>query len=189
MRLLVLNASPRKTGTLATLLREAVAGTGGRFDVEWVDVQDLNVNPCVGCMQCRPDADCVMPADDGHRIAQSIAQADALLVGTPTYWANMTGPLKVLFDRVVPALMGETERGMPLPRQKGKRAAVIATCTTPFPFDRLLRQSSGALRAVTEVLHYGGYRMVGKLACPGTKRRRGVTEEVLRKARRIGERL
>lgn len=189
MKALVLNASPRKSGTIATILREVADGASARYEVDFVDVQDLNIRPCVGCMRCRPDGECVLPRDDGHEIAQRISQAGALAVGTPTYWANMAGPLKVLFDRVVPVLMGETAKGMPVPRQKGKRAVVATACTTPPPADVLLGQSTGALRAVREVLHYGGYRVVGCVTRAGSKGSAGVPAAVLRKARRLGSRL
>ena len=42
----------------------------------------------------------------------------------------MNGALKVLFDRSVQVMMGETESGMPVALHKGQRAVLVATCNT-----------------------------------------------------------
>jgi len=43
MRILVLNGSPRKNGTVANLLRSIVAGISDKHEVEWIDVYELNL--------------------------------------------------------------------------------------------------------------------------------------------------
>ena len=80
----------------------------------------------------------------------------------------MSGGLKSLFDRLVPVFMGETKSGIPRACLKGKRGIVVATCTTPFPFNRLFGQSAGAVRAVKEILRTGGLR-VSSVQIGGTK--------------------
>ena len=91
-------------------------GRDGRHDVEQIDVYDLSIKPCISCMKCRPDKPCALPRDDAHDIAEKIAAADVLVVGTPTYWGNMSAPLKALFDRIVTTLEHiETERACPDP--------------------------------------------------------------------------
>jgi hypothetical protein len=101
----------------------------------------------------------------------------------------MCAPLKLLFDRNVPIFMGESLKGMPMPRQKGKRAVVVTSCTTPWPFNFILPESRGAIRAVREVLHYGGYKIVGTLTKPGTKTSKGISASLKAKAKRLGEML
>ncbi len=189
MRVLVLNASPRKKGTVATLLRAVADAAGDKHDVEWVDVYGLNVQPCIACMKCRPEQDCVLPEDDGHVIARKIREADALVVGTPTHWGNMSAQLKVLLDRNVPVFMGEGPRGWPQPQQKGKRAIIVVACTAPAPFDFLGNHSRGALHAVRQVLRTGGYKIVGQVVQPGTKGLSAPSGRALWKAERLGRRL
>ena len=113
----------------------------------------------------------------------------APVIGTPTHWGNMCAPLKLLFDRNVPIFMGESPKGMPMPRQKGKRAVVVTSCTTPWPFNFILPESRGAIRAVREVLHYGGYKIVGTLTKPGTKKSKEISASLKAKAKRLGEKL
>ena len=87
-----------------------------------------------------------------------------------------------LFERLVPVFMGESALGLPQPRQKGKRALVIAACTTPWPFNILARQSRGAVRSVREILGTGGMK-VRTCEIPGTRKMNGKLSE--KEARRI----
>ncbi len=189
MKILVLNGSPRKNGTVASLLKAATESLSAEHDVEWIDVCRLNMKYCTACMVCREKETCVLPEDDAHVLGKKIQEADALVIGTPTHWGNMCAPLKLLFDRNVPVFMGESPKGIPEPRQKGKRAVVVTACTTPWPFNFILPESRGALRAVREVLHYGGYKIAGTIAKPGTKKSKEISSSLMAKAKRLGEKL
>ena len=90
-------------------------------------------------------------------------------VGTPVYWGNMNGKLKSLFDRLVGVLMGESKLGIPIPLHKGKKAVVVTACTTPFPFNYVCGQSSGAFRAVKEILKSSGFKIARKVNISNTK--------------------
>ncbi len=189
MKILVLNGSPRKNGTVALLLKAVTEPLSAQHEVEWVDVSGLNMKNCTACMVCREKEICVMPEDDAHVVGNKIQQADALVIGTPTHWGNMSAALKLLFDRNVPVFMGESPLGMPVPRQKGKRAVAVTACTTPWPFNFILPESRGALRAIREVLHYGGYKTVGTITKPGTRKSTVLSSSLKGKARRLGEKL
>jgi NADPH-dependent FMN reductase len=179
MNLLVLNGSPRKKGTVASLLRAVAEGASDKHKVEWVDVYDLKMKPCVACMKCRPDK--------AHSVGQKIRNAGGLIIGTPTHWGNMSTPLMTLFDRNVPVFLGE-ESGVPHPRQKGKPAVIVTACTTPWPFNILAAGSRGSARAVWAVLRYGGYRLLGQVVKPGTRRRPQISKSLLEKAKKLGHR-
>ena len=90
MKILVLNGSPRKKGAVATLLNSIAEGARERHEVEWIDVYDLKMKPCIACMKCRPDGECVLPEDDAHVVGRKIKEAHGLIVGTPTHWGNMS---------------------------------------------------------------------------------------------------
>jgi hypothetical protein len=101
----------------------------------------------------------------------------------------MCAPLKLLFDRNVPVFMGESPKGMPVPRQKGKRAVIVTACTTPWPFNFIFPESRGAIRAVKEVLHYGGDKLVGTITRPGTKKSKEISSSLMEKAERLVKKL
>lgn len=189
MKTLILNGSPQKSGVVATLLKNIVNKSEDANKVEWINVYDLSIKPCLGCMKCRQFGSCVLPFDDAHSVALKINEADNLIIGTPTYWGNMSGQLKLLFERTVPVFIGEGKNGMPSPRQKGKKAVLVTACTTPFPFNQILRESRGAIRSVKHILKYGGYKMEGVLTCPGTKKGKTIHPVLFRKAEKLGKKL
>ncbi len=189
MKILVLNGSPRPNGTVASLLKAVTEPLSTGHDIEWINVCGLHMKFCTACMVCREKETCILPEDDAHRVGSKIQDADALVIGTPTHWGNMSAPLKLLLDRNVPVFMGESPKGIPVPRQKGKGAVVVTACTTPWPFNFILPESRGTLRAVREVLHYGGYKVVGSLTKPGTKKSKAISPSLAEKARRLGEKL
>ena len=127
MRILVINGSPRKNGNVATMLHYVVKDLKDA-SVQWIDVNDLKIRPCMGCMKCRETNVCIMPHDDAHLIAEEIKQCDVLVIGTPVYWGNMNGQMKLLFDRIVPSMMGESKLGIPIPLHKGKKAVIVTAC-------------------------------------------------------------
>lgn len=173
MNVLVLNGSPRKNGNVSKILRhelEKFLEKNPDSNVIREDVSDLKFDFCRGCMACRSKGTCVLPKDDAHRIETEIKDCDAIFVGTPVYWGNMNGKLKSLFDRLVGTLMGESKHGIPIPLHKGKKAFIASSCTTPFPFNYICGQSSGAVRSVKEVLKSSGFKIKGIINLANTKK-------------------
>ncbi len=190
MKLLILNASPRRSGNIAlmaTTLKQEAECLGAEVEEIWV--QGLTVRPCMGCMACRSKHACVLPEDDAQRVLEKIKAADALVVAAPCYWGNIPGTLKLLFDRMVYGLMDEKSAGLPLPLHKGKRCVLISTSTTPWPFNILLHQSHGAIRAMKEVCKYSGFKIVATIEKGGTKGQKALPERILRRCRKAAGRL
>lgn len=183
IRTVILNGSPRPDGLISRMMEHAAKTIGG--EVSLFSPSRMHIQPCTGCMACRREGVCRLPEDDAHRVADLLRQADLIVVGTPVYWANMSGPLKVLFDRLVPVFMGEGPHGLPQKKLRGRRGIVVTACTTPFPFDRLFGQSGGAGRAVGEILRAGGVK-VRRVRVAGTRGRRHVPPpEALRRLSRL----
>ena len=96
--------------------------------------------------------------------------AVVLAVGSPCYWGNLPGELKLLFDRIVYGMMGESPKGIPLPLHKGKKAIIVSTCTTPYPFNILFNQTRGTVKALKEILKWSGFKIVATVERGGTKK-------------------
>lgn len=171
MNVLMINASPRKRGNIS-LMMEAVRMEAEALgaDVSLIQVSELQVKPCTGCMSCRTKQECVLPTDDAQRVLQLIRACDILVIGAPCYWGNMPGTLKLLFDRMVYGLMGESSKGFPLPLQKGKKAVLLTTCTTPYPFNILFNQSSGTVKALKEIMKWSGFKVTASIEKGGTRK-------------------
>ena len=145
MHIVVLNGSPHSQGMTASLLRALVHPLEEEHVVEWVDVQRLNIKACRGCMACRPEEECALPRDDGHRVGESLRRAEVLVVGTPTYWGNMPAPLKLLFDRNVTAFESFAGR-FPRPRKRGALGFILVVGGREHFADRRERLEAHAER-------------------------------------------
>lgn len=169
MNILFLNASPRLNGYTAGTMRLIESHLDSKHIIQWININNLNIKPCQGCLQCRPDKSCILPHDDGHRIAKLIRNADALVIGSPTYFGNITGPFRTLIDRSLTALEDISSSGLEMPRplHTGKRAAIVTACNSPSPFSELINQAAGALLAMQTTLTAGGYAIVGSIIVDG----------------------
>ena len=188
--ILILNASPRRHGNISQMV-EVMADECRQagVEVQTVAVQQLDIRPCLGCMKCRTAHKCVLPEDDAQRVLKLIQQADALVVAAPCYWGNIPGTLKLLFDRIVYGMMDESEKGWPLPLHKGKRCVLVSTSTTPWPFNRIMHQSSGAIRAMKEVCRYSGLKTVATVEKGGTRHDTTLSEKDERRCRKAVRKL
>lgn len=187
MRILFLNASPRKKSYTAMVMRLIMENIHPEHTVEWVDVNSLDIKPCQSCLKCRPNHECILPPDDGHRVAKKIYAADALVMGSPTYFGNITGPLKTLIDRSLTAFESIAANGleMPIPIHKGQKAAIITACNIPAPMSSLPTQGAGALSAMQAAVNAGGYDLVGSIMIDGVAALSQLPEEIKGKAKRI----
>lgn len=188
--ILILNASPRRHGNISQMV-EVMADECRQegVEVQTVAVQQLDIRPCLGCMKCRAAHKCVLPEDDAQRVLKLIQQADALVIAAPCYWGNIPGTLKLLFDRIVYGMMDESEKGWPLPLHKGKRCVLVSTSTTPWPFNRIMHQSSGAIRAMKEVCRYSGLKTVATVEKGGTRHDTTLSEKDERRCRKAARKL
>ena len=188
--ILILNASPRRHGNISQMV-EVMADECRQagVEVQTVAVQQLDIRPCLGCMKCRAAHKCVLPEDDAQRVLKLIQQADALVIAAPCYWGNIPGTLKLLFDRIVYGMMDESEKGWPLPLHKGKRCVLVSTSTTPWPFNRIMHQSSGAIRAMKEVCRYSGLKTVATVEKGGTRHDTTLSEKDERRCRKAVSKL
>ena len=189
MNILILNGSPRRNGVLAQLLGEIAKNIPSQNSVEIINVYDLAVKPCIACMACRTKGVCSLPNDDAQLIADKINACDVLIVGTPTHWGNASSALLTLFGRLVYVMATDNDSLIPKGLQKGKKAILVATCTTPYPFNILYKQSRGAIKAMREILRWSGFKIIGTLEKGGTRKHPELTNGEKRKCARLAKNL
>lgn len=69
--------------------------------VGYDSLAEKNIEYCKNCGACRSQKDCVID-DVVAGILDRMKAADAIIVGTPTYFASVSGKLAALFDRTIP---------------------------------------------------------------------------------------
>ena len=122
------------------------------------------------------------------RVLRLMQWCDVMVVGVPCYRGNMPGTLKLLFDRLVYGLMQNGASGLQKPLHRGKKAIVVSTCTTSYPFNIWFNQSRGAVNAVKEILKWSGFKVVKCIERGGTHTS-PVGEKDLARCRRLVRRL
>jgi len=102
MKTIAFNGSPRRGGNTEYLLKtvlEAVRSCG--VDTELIHIGGTGLQGCTACMVCRKTQNqrCALEGDNFNEWFQKMVEADAIIVGSPTYFADMTADAKALIDR------------------------------------------------------------------------------------------
>ena len=181
-KMLAILASPRKNGNVAKMLNLAMEeGRKKGYEVELVNLYDMNIAYCKGCFVCKKNGICAID-DDISSIRDSLKTCDMLVVACPTYFANVTAPLKNMFDRLVATLMNDNESPIPKPMlSKNQKYILITACNTPFPFNILSGQSSGCIKAMKEALNISGMTYAGKVVFAGTRGKSEIPKSIKNK--------
>ena len=123
MKVLGFVGSPRSGGNTATLVAQALAGAkSAGAETELIHVPSLSISGCKGCKYCKTHDTCRME-DDMQSVYAKIREGDCLIFGTPVYFGQMTGQMKLFIDRIYALIDADYN-----PRvSPGKKAAVIIT--------------------------------------------------------------
>ncbi|ABA88353.1 flavodoxin, putative [Syntrophotalea carbinolica DSM 2380] len=102
MKALAINGSPRKGGNTEILLKQVLEPleTDG-WETEYLQIGGKPVRGCTACMKCVENRNgrCVIEGDFVNDCLEKMFEADAILLGSPTYFGDVTAELKALIDR------------------------------------------------------------------------------------------
>lgn len=103
MRVLGINGSPRRDGNTAVMVGW-VLDELQTLGVE-TEIYHLAGKPLRGCIDCRrcftnQDQRCNMRGDALNDVIERIMAADGVVIGAPTYFANVPAEVKALIERV-----------------------------------------------------------------------------------------
>lgn len=102
MRVVGINGSPRKDGNTSILIRTVFRELEQEgVETELVHIGGRAVRGCVACYKCyeRKDGKCAMDADPVNECIAAMAAADGIILGSPTYFTDVTSEMKALIDR------------------------------------------------------------------------------------------
>ena len=101
-RVVAVNGSPRPEGNTARLLDMVCRPLQARgILTERLQLGGSRVHGCSGCRKCFENLDqrCVFTDDPINGIIAAMGRADGIILGSPTYFANVTTEMKALIDR------------------------------------------------------------------------------------------
>lgn len=102
MKAIAINGSPRPDGNTEVLLKKTLEPLeAAGWDTEYLRIGGKALRGCVACMQCveRRNNKCAIENDAMNEYIQKMFAADAIILGSPTYFADVTSELKALIDR------------------------------------------------------------------------------------------
>jgi len=178
-KMIAILGSPRKNGNAAQMLDIAVKKAEMQnYDVKFINLYEKNIAFCAGCMKCKENGRCVIN-DDIQDIRQQLIDCDLVVISSPTYFANVSAPVKNMFDRLVGAVMDDNKSSIPKPKLSPKQNYILlTTCNTPVPFNKLGGQSTGCLKAMKEFFHISGMKCKGKVVFAGTRNKNQLPDKI-----------
>ncbi len=140
MKVAAFCGSGRKEGNTVLLLRavlEPLAKAGA--ETELVELAGSEIRGCMGCYSCflEKNGTCVLKRDILNDCIAKMAGADAILLGSPAYFGDVSSEMKALIDR---SGMVSQANGHMFRRKVG--AAVVAV------------RRSGAVHALDTMNHF-----------------------------------
>ena len=150
MNVVAFNGSARRNGNTALLLKTVTdilekEGIG----TETLPLAGKSVQGCIACMKCHRNKDrrCAVDTDDLNACIARMDAADGILLGSPTYFADVSTEMKALIDW---AGMTAKANGDMFRRKVG--AAVVAV------------RRAGAIHAFDSMNHFF---LIGQMIIPG----------------------
>jgi len=144
------NGSARKDGNTALLLGHVFSELSKEgIRTELVPLAGEQMRGCIACYQCFANRDrrCAVTGDIVNDCIGKMEAADGILLGSPTYFADVTAEMKALIDR---AGMVSRANGDMYRRKAG--AAVVAV------------RRAGAIHAFDTMNHFF---LIGQMIVPG----------------------
>jgi len=151
MKVLGINCSPRKGGNTEILIREVFSALEKEgIKTEFFHLGGKKVSGCVACMKCKKkeDGKCHQKNDVINDCIEKMVKADAIIIGSPVYYADITADAKALIEVAGYALRAA---GNPLKHKLG--AAVIAV------------RRGGAIHAFDSINHFF---LINEMIIPGS---------------------
>ncbi len=101
MKVIAFNGSPRKKGNTQSLLETVLKGAQSKgAETRLINLNELNIKGCQGCEACKKDLGNCVQKDDLSPLLREMAECDAIVLGTPVYYYQVTSQFKALVDRL-----------------------------------------------------------------------------------------
>jgi multimeric flavodoxin WrbA len=158
MKIMAFNGSPRKKWNTATLLEKAMGGAASQgAETSLVHLYDLHFKGCISCFACKTREGTSYGAcavqDDLTPIYSEIKTADAVILGSPIYFGDVTGELRSFLERLLfPYLVYDAPPKTLFPKKI--RTAWIYTMNAPeetarqFGYDQLFNRNEHVMRMI-----------------------------------------
>lgn len=151
MKVIAINGSARKQGNTAILISsifDELIKEG--IETEMIELAGNNIRGCTACYECfeKKDKKCAIKNDIVNDCIEKMLEADGIILGSPTYFADITSGMKALIERAGFTAMAN---GFMFKRKVG--AAVLAV------------RRGGAIHAFDSINHFF---QINQMIIPGS---------------------
>jgi multimeric flavodoxin WrbA len=137
MKVVALNGSPRRDGNTAILIDTVLAELEKEgIESERIQLGGKKIHGCTACMKCfeNQDKHCSIDNDILNGLVDKIVEADGIIIGSPTYFSNVSTEVKALFDR---AGLVAVANGHMLKRKVGLAVVAVRRAGATNAFDAI----------------------------------------------------
>jgi multimeric flavodoxin WrbA len=157
-QVVIFNGSPRMDGNISTLLNVVTRGAqDAGAEVKNFTLFRMKFMACQSCFKCRIDPGVCAINDEITAALELVKSASAVVVGSPIYMMQMSGPVKNLYDRFFPLTDSDYK-----PRYGTKKFLTVYSqgMEDPHLFDSYFEYTAAIFPAF-------GFDLVGNLVCTG----------------------
>lgn len=190
MKVLGIVGSRRKNGNTAYLVQQALDAIECKeIETELILLGNYNIRGCTGCEGCKDTYKCVI-MDDMQKLYPRILEADAIIIGSPTYFYNITADMKAFIERLYCfQVFAEDDRSVWSSINEvlgGKYAVVISICEQNDEKDM-----GFTAEAMSKPLEDLGYRVVETVKILNLFKKGDVlqNQDALEQVKRAGKKL
>lgn len=102
MKAICIVGSPNSNGSTSYVSDKIIEGLKvNNIETKKYVLGEMNINYCKGCNSCHETRKCIQ-TDDMDKIFADLYDSDIVIIASPSYWGDVTGQLKVFFDRSTP---------------------------------------------------------------------------------------
>ncbi|UCG59500.1 MAG: flavodoxin family protein [Phycisphaerales bacterium] len=151
MKVVAFNGSARKDGNTAILIRQVLAELEKEgAETEMVQLAGKTIRGCTACGKCHKNKNqrCAVDNDIANECIEKMLGADGMILGSPTYFADVTTEMKALIDRA-----GYVARANSDMFRRKVGAAVVAV------------RRAGSIHAFDSINHFF---LIGQMIVPGS---------------------
>ncbi|HWR58095.1 MAG TPA: flavodoxin family protein [Thermodesulfovibrionales bacterium] len=102
MKVVAFNGSARKDGNTAILLNEVLSELQKEgIRTELIQFAGKSVQGCIACYKCFENKNrrCAVEKDEMNSFIEKMLEADGILLGSPTYFSDVSANMKALIER------------------------------------------------------------------------------------------
>jgi len=132
-KIVALLGSPR-AGSNSALIAQKIMDTAAPLGAESqaFALYQMDYSGCIACMACKKTTEECVLRDDLTAALRAIREADILIIASPVYFGQITGPTKSALDRLYSLMAPTYLSGGPISRlAPGKQCVIVLTQGAP----------------------------------------------------------